>query len=311
MDLIRIGTFDVYPGERMRPACGKPVDIGARAFDLLLVLAESPGRARHQGGADRARLAAARGRREQPACADREPAATPGTRGDSQPFRAMVTGSTCTCPAAMHNHLPRTAPWRNARGRLRARPAMPVRREPLIGRRAELRAICDTLAHERHLTLVGAAGVGKSRLAQEVLALEPPDGAAAWVALEPLDDIERVPSAIALALGVSLTGEGDRFAALGRALAGSAALLVLDGAEHLAVALAEPLAVLAAGERGLRVLVTSQTPLGRPGEAVYRLDPLPSSEAVALFAQRAAQADQRFSLAAGQYGARRGNLPQA
>ena len=148
------------------------------------------------------------------------------------------------------------------------------------------------------MTLVGAAGVGKSRLAQEVLALEleRPEAVAAFVSLEPLDSIERVPSAIALALGVSVTADGDRFHSLHRALAGSAALLVLDGAEHLAAAIAGHLVALATQARGLRILVTSQTPLGRPGEAVYRLDPLPLAEAVELFAQRAAQADQRFLL---------------
>src|SRR5262245_46522374 len=44
MDLLRIGSFVVNPGERLLCADGKPVEIGARAFDLLLVLAESPGR---------------------------------------------------------------------------------------------------------------------------------------------------------------------------------------------------------------------------------------------------------------------------
>ena len=44
MDLIRIGPFEVYPGDRLIHAGGKPVEIGARAFDLLLTLAENPGR---------------------------------------------------------------------------------------------------------------------------------------------------------------------------------------------------------------------------------------------------------------------------
>src|ERR1700674_3214518 len=44
MDLIRIGAFELYPSERMLCAEGKPVDLGARAFDLLLVLAEHHGR---------------------------------------------------------------------------------------------------------------------------------------------------------------------------------------------------------------------------------------------------------------------------
>jgi DNA-binding winged helix-turn-helix (wHTH) protein len=44
MDLIRIGSYEMYPGERLLKADGKPVELGARAFDLLLVLAENPGR---------------------------------------------------------------------------------------------------------------------------------------------------------------------------------------------------------------------------------------------------------------------------
>src|SRR5688572_33234111 len=44
MDLIRVGAFEVYASDRRLCADGKPVEIGARAFDLLLVLAENPGR---------------------------------------------------------------------------------------------------------------------------------------------------------------------------------------------------------------------------------------------------------------------------
>ena len=44
MDLLRIGPFEVYPSERLLRAGGTAVEIGARAFDLLLVLAENPGR---------------------------------------------------------------------------------------------------------------------------------------------------------------------------------------------------------------------------------------------------------------------------
>ena len=44
MDLIRVGAFDLYPSERQLRAGGKRVELGARAFDLLLVLAENPGR---------------------------------------------------------------------------------------------------------------------------------------------------------------------------------------------------------------------------------------------------------------------------
>src|ERR1700690_3359585 len=44
MDLIRFGAFELYPSERMLCAADKPVELGARAFDLLLVLVEHQGR---------------------------------------------------------------------------------------------------------------------------------------------------------------------------------------------------------------------------------------------------------------------------
>jgi predicted ATPase len=77
-------------------------------------------------------------------------------------------------------------------------------------------------------------------------------------------------------------------------------LLVLDGAEHLADSLAAPLDEWMARAPRLRVLVTSQVPLGRVGEALYRLGSLPLADAVELFGQRAALADQRFALGAAQ-----------
>jgi DNA-binding response OmpR family regulator len=43
VESIRVGEFELYPSERMLSAAGKPVELGARAFDLLLVLVENPG----------------------------------------------------------------------------------------------------------------------------------------------------------------------------------------------------------------------------------------------------------------------------
>jgi predicted ATPase/DNA-binding winged helix-turn-helix (wHTH) protein len=299
MDLIRIGPFEVYPSERLVQAGGRPVDIGARAFDLLLVLAENPGRLVTK---------AALIERVWPRLVVDEnnlPAQIASLR------RALGPAAIRTVPrygyrldlpvsrASMRQDAPDVASGRDARPAGRAAPGT-RENAALIGRRAELEAVCASLARERLLTLVGAAGVGKSRLAQEVVALELGRGAAvaAIVSLEPLDDVARVPSAIVLALGLAGSGDGDRFVALGRALKDVEALVVLDGAEHLAAALAQPLESLAAQSPTLRILVTSQTPLGRAGEALYRLGPLPQEEAVTLFAQRAAQADQRFALGA-------------
>ena len=160
------------------------------------------------------------------------------------------------------------------------------------------------------VTIVGGAGVGKTRLAQEILArkTEKEDAAVAWVSLGSIDNALHVPSAIALALGLSLPQGPDAFAALRLALEETPLLLILDGVEHLADALATHLQELVAQTREVRVLMTSQAPLRVAGEVVYRLTALPAPDAdtphadaaaypaVALFAQRAAAADRRFEL---------------
>ena len=172
-----------------------------------------------------------------------------------------------------------------------------------------MRGVQEALAQACLVTVVGGAGVGKTRLAQEILTRESEaQRVAAWVALESIDAAQHIPSAIALALGLSLPDGVDGFGALRQALEQVPLLLVLDGAEHLAEALAPPLTALVSQTRGVRVLVTSQAPLGVAGEIVYRLTALSVPDAaasvadaaafpaLALFAQRAAAADRRFEL---------------
>ncbi|MGH8863707.1 MAG: ATP-binding protein, partial [Burkholderiales bacterium] len=188
----------------------------------------------------------------------------------------------------------------------------PNRLRPLVGRSDDLGNVQQALARSSLVTIVGIAGVGKTRLAEEILAreAESPGTAVTWVSLESIDGVQHVPSAIALALGLSLPDGMEGFAALRKALERVPLLLILDGAEHLGDALVAPLAGLVLQTQGVRALVTSQAPLGIPGETVYRLSVLPVPEsgmphadaaqypAVAMFAQRAAAADRRFELSA-------------
>ncbi|GAA4775141.1 hypothetical protein GCM10023200_04490 [Actinomycetospora chlora] len=158
---------------------------------------------------------------------------------------------------------------------------LPPAGPPLVGRDPERRALRDLLAGHRLVTVVGTAGVGKTRTALEVArGLELPGGA--W--LVRLDGAGAVPRAVAEALGV--TGGED---ALRERCAGAASLLLLDNAEHVADDVADLVARLLAGAPPLRVLVTSQVPLGVDGEAVLALEPLPAADAAALFAARAAR----------------------
>jgi predicted ATPase/DNA-binding winged helix-turn-helix (wHTH) protein len=313
MDWIRVGAFDVYPSERRLVAAGRRIELGARAFDLLLVLAEQPGRLvtkatllervwqnlvvdENNLPAQVASLRRALGAgaiRTVPGYGYRlELPVSPGATASS-PFNGT---------SALPGEVPRlTVPRRT----------WPSRLGPLVGRERELVELARALNQASLVTLVGVAGVGKTRLAQEILALEfDKPAAAAWVSLRPLTDVAQVPSAIALALGLSVPNGVDAFTALTQALDQVPLLLVLDGAERLGTALVAPLTTLVLQTRGIRALVTSQVPLWIPGEQVYRLPALAlpgraaSHEeirrhaAVQFFAQRAAAAERGFELTA-------------
>src|ERR1700722_881302 len=313
MDLIRVGAFELYPSERTLSAAGKPMELGARAFDLLLVLVEHHGRLVTKATllervwprlvVDENNLPAqiASLRRILGAGAIRT---VPGfgyrleltVSSGAPPEPAAVPVATLHEPEPPRLSVPRRT-WPNRLG-------------SLIGRETDMRELETALGHACLLTIVGIAGVGKSRIAQEILAreAEKPGVAVAWVSLQQLSEASHIPSAIALALGLSLPEGVDGFEALCQALEHTQVLLILDGAEQIGDALAAPLAELVARTQGVRALVTSQAPLGVPGETVYRLSvlPVPNRDvpleeaahygAVELFAERAAAADRRFTL---------------
>ncbi|MGH8249255.1 MAG: ATP-binding protein [Steroidobacteraceae bacterium] len=299
MDRIRVGGFELFPAERRLCAAGKPVEIGARAFDLLLVLVENAGRL-----VTKATLI----ERVWPKLVVDEnnlPAQVASLR------RVLGAGAIQTVPRFGYRlDLEVSRPGQaQAVGRVSVaasdppRLNVPCRAWPdrlgrLVGRDADVAAVRRALDESCLVTIVGAAGVGKTRLAQEILARESehPGQAVAWVSLEPLEGAEHLPSAIALALGLTLPDGADRHAALRQQLEHTPLLLILDGAEQLSDALAPLLTGLVSQTTAVRALVTSQAPLGVAGETLYRLAELPVREAVELFVQRAAQLDRRFEL---------------
>ncbi|MEW2511189.1 AAA family ATPase [Streptomyces sp. NPDC046870] len=177
----------------------------------------------------------------------------------------------------------------------------------LIGRRTETARIARLLSGARLVTLTGAGGVGKTRLALRVAADAPhsafPDGV--YVAeLADLRDSELLAPSVLGTLGVANPGRhgADATAALVARLCERRALLVLDNCEHLVEACARLTDALLRAAPGLRVLATSRQPLGIAGEEVFPVEPLPVPDAdaghslrtlrdypaVALFADRAA-----------------------
>jgi predicted ATPase/class 3 adenylate cyclase len=201
---------------------------------------------------------------------------------------------------------------------------LPVQLTSFVGREVELADLVGRLGSTRMLTLTGAAGCGKTRLALQLAAgtLDVyPDGV--WlVDLAPIATSALVIQAVGSALGVRERTAGtvglDTLPQSGPALeelvfeflADRQALMIIDNSEHLVGAVAKLAERLLRARPGLRLLVTSREPLGVGGEVTWRVpslglpDPaktevlteLAATEAVRLFVERAEERDREFVL---------------
>jgi non-specific serine/threonine protein kinase len=196
---------------------------------------------------------------------------------------------------------------------------LPVALSSFIGREHEVAEIQARLAAHRLLTLTGPGGCGKTRLAIRAandLAAGFADGV--WlVELAPLADAALVPQAVAAACGVREQPGRPLLDTLPDQLQFSKTLLLLDNCEHLIAACAQLAETLLQACPNLRILATSREPLGVPGEVIWPVPPLslpepqpwrsPTSgqdalpvyelsEAMRLFAERAAAASPAFAL---------------
>ncbi|MFF4357852.1 ATP-binding protein [Streptomyces sp. NPDC001604] len=166
---------------------------------------------------------------------------------------------------------------------------LPLELDAFVGRSAELAGLAGVLGAARLVTVTGAGGVGKSRLAaRAAVRCAPCDGV--WrVELAPVRDPEFVDHAVVEALG--LTDHTTRLPreTLLAHLAERQLLLVLDGFEHLVEACAGLVGELLGQLPGLRVLAVGRRPLGVAGERVFPLAPLGEDEAVELLLSRAAE----------------------
>jgi predicted ATPase/DNA-binding SARP family transcriptional activator len=185
------------------------------------------------------------------------------------------------------------APMAAPRSRLPAPP------NALIGRERELADVRSMLARDdvRLLTLTGAGGSGKTRIALELAReLEPAfANGAVFVPLAPLADSRFVLPVIARTIGVDDPTGRTTLDSLAAALEPQELLLVLDNAEHLRQA-APVYAELVARAPRLRMVITSRCVLHLSGEHVYPVHPLPEDDAVELFRVRARALDPAFEL---------------
>lgn len=155
----------------------------------------------------------------------------------------------------------------------------------LIGREYDLDALEDLIATSRLTTILGAGGLGKTRLAQEIghrAALTP---SVVFVELASVRDGDDVTLALASTLGIreaAATRPGDpgarvdlRSRILG-VLGERETLLIVDNCEHIVDAAAAWIGDILESVATVRVLATSRAPLAIGAEHVYPLDSLSS-----------------------------------
>jgi predicted ATPase/DNA-binding SARP family transcriptional activator len=172
---------------------------------------------------------------------------------------------------------------------------LPVPPNPLLGREREVQELGELLrrGEVRLLVLTGAGGSGKTRLALEAARKNARSFAngAAFVGLASLHDPGLIVTAISSALGIELAG--DPLESLAEALRSREMLVLVDNAEHLREATPIFVELVSRAPR-LTLLVTSRVVLHLSGEHVYPVEPLAEEAAVALFLERAREADARF-----------------
>jgi predicted ATPase len=176
---------------------------------------------------------------------------------------------------------------------------LPKRLPSLVGREAELAALEDLLARADLVTLTGTGGVGKTRLAVEVAqrTVGQYENGAWLVELAPVTDPGQVPAAVARAMAIELRGT-DPLEALVDRLRLRRCLIVLDNCEHLIDAVATFAEAILEASSSVKLLASSQEPLGVEREQVYRLRSLAEVDAAALFSERAGAADASFAVQA-------------
>ncbi|MGH9001557.1 MAG: ATP-binding protein, partial [Acidimicrobiia bacterium] len=192
---------------------------------------------------------------------------------------------------------------------------LPVQLTSFIGGEAELAELGALVSEHRLVTLVGAGGCGKTRLAAQVaaeIADAFPDGVW-WAELAPLTDPDRLPWAVMASLGLGDDRGLEPVERMTSYLGERRVLMVLDNCEHVLATAARVVDGLLRSCPNVTAVTTSREPLGVPGEVAWRVPPMSllgdgteaspdaalAADGVRLFVERAVDVRPTFRLDAG------------
>lgn len=188
---------------------------------------------------------------------------------------------------------------------------LPASLSPFVGRVDDVTEVREAIAESRLVTLTGAGGSGKTRLALHVAAeLLDGSGDGVWlVELAALAEPDRVTAAVLDALSIRRDDARGDLDSLVEALRDQRTLIILDNCEHVVDAVAKLADVVGRHCPKVRLLATSREPLGVNGEVVYRVrslslpdsdvvdcDEICGFDAVTLFVARARSLERDFAL---------------
>ena len=175
-------------------------------------------------------------------------------------------------------------------------PELPIHLTRFIGRGRELDELVEVARSSRLLTLTGAGGSGKTRLAREAASrLAGSFERVAWADLAPLSHRDLLYPRVAGALDIGERAGADPRDLVVQALGAKRVLLVLDNCEHLVDGCAELVDTLLRACPGLSVLTTSREALAVGGETAWLVPPMVDGEAEELFFDRAQAALPSFA----------------
>lgn len=258
----RFGEVEVWPAEREVVVGGKRADLGARAFDVLMAFIERRGRVVSKDELMRV--------------------VWPHAVVEENNLQAQISAlrkalgakAFATIPGRGYQltlALSEEAPSSHAP----ARTNLPPPDGALVGRAPDVEAIEALSRVHRLVTLVGPGGIGKTRLAQEVMrrAVDENAHGAWWVDLASLAPSGRIAGTVSRALGASM-GVAESDESLAASLRGRQLLVLLDNCGHVTEQVAATANVLLAAAPRVRILATSQRLLDAAAEHAYRVEPL-------------------------------------